>query len=109
MRRHEQGYSPWEWPACQRSQRPDGTFLSDFEREEIRPNLFLAACGVGREGLVSKHRTNRTAESRHRVRVKNPRIPRWRGPLMEGPIELFLPERWSSYPLADNSKPPGWR
>jgi ATP-dependent DNA ligase len=36
--------------------RPDGIFPSDFEQGEIGPDLFLAACRMGLEGLVSKHR-----------------------------------------------------
>jgi bifunctional non-homologous end joining protein LigD len=38
------------------ARRPDGIFLSDFEQGEIGPDLFIAACGMGLEGLVSKHR-----------------------------------------------------
>jgi hypothetical protein len=37
------------------ARRPDGIFLSDFECE-IGPDLFVAACRMGLEGLVSKHR-----------------------------------------------------
>ena len=38
------------------ARRVDGIFLSDFERGEIRPDLFRHACLMGLEGLVSKHR-----------------------------------------------------
>jgi hypothetical protein len=38
------------------ARRPDGIFLSDFEQGVIGPDLFLAACRMGLEGLVSKHR-----------------------------------------------------
>jgi ATP-dependent DNA ligase len=31
---------------------PDGIFLSDFEQGEIGPDLFLAACRMGLEGLA---------------------------------------------------------
>src|SRR5258705_479226 len=33
--------------------RPEGIFVAPFERGEIGPNLFDAACQVGLEGLVS--------------------------------------------------------
>jgi bifunctional non-homologous end joining protein LigD len=36
--------------------RPDGIFVAPFEVGEIGPDLFRAACGMGLEGLVSKHR-----------------------------------------------------
>jgi ATP-dependent DNA ligase len=36
------------------SRRPDGIFVSDFERGEIGPDLFRKACEFGLEGLVSK-------------------------------------------------------
>ena len=35
---------------------PDGIFLSDFEQGEIGPDMFRAACRMGPEGMVSKHR-----------------------------------------------------
>jgi len=38
------------------ARRPDGIFVSDFERGEIGPDLFRKACEFGFEGLVSKHR-----------------------------------------------------
>jgi len=36
------------------ARRPEGIFLSDFERGEIGPDLFRKACEFGLEGLVSK-------------------------------------------------------
>ena len=33
-----------------------GIFVNPFERGEIGPDLFRAACRMGLEGLVSKHR-----------------------------------------------------
>jgi ATP-dependent DNA ligase len=36
--------------------RPDGTFVAPFEQREIGPDLFRAACNLGREGMVSKRR-----------------------------------------------------
>src|SRR4051812_27717328 len=36
------------------ARRPEGIFVSPFERGEIGPDLFQAACRFGLEGLVSK-------------------------------------------------------
>ena len=36
--------------------RPEGIFVNPFERDEIGPDLFRAACRMGLEGLVSKRR-----------------------------------------------------
>jgi ATP-dependent DNA ligase len=43
-----------------------------FERGEIGPDLFRAACRMGLEGLVSKHRdrTYRGGRQKHWVKVK---------------------------------------
>ncbi|MCP3459733.1 DNA ligase [Bradyrhizobium sp. CCGUVB23] len=41
--------------------RPDGITVAPSERGEIGPDQFRAACRVGLEGLVSKHRIGRTA------------------------------------------------
>ena len=38
------------------ARRPEGIFVNPFERGEIGPDLFRAACRMGLEGLVSKHR-----------------------------------------------------
>ncbi|MCP3459396.1 DNA ligase [Bradyrhizobium sp. CCGUVB23] len=38
------------------ARRPDGITVAPFERGEIGPDLFRAACRIGLEGLVSKHR-----------------------------------------------------
>jgi hypothetical protein len=35
---------------------PEGIFVNPFERGEIGPDLFRAACRMGLEGLVSKRR-----------------------------------------------------
>jgi ATP-dependent DNA ligase len=59
--------------------RSDGIFVAPFESGEIGPGLFDAACRMGLEGLVSKHR-----ERRYRprtcdwVKVKNRRHPAFR-------------------------------
>ena len=36
--------------------RSQGIFVAPFEQGEIGPELFGAACRIGLEGLVSKHR-----------------------------------------------------
>jgi ATP-dependent DNA ligase len=38
------------------ARRPEGVFINPFECGEIGPDLFRAACRMGHEGLVSKHR-----------------------------------------------------
>jgi bifunctional non-homologous end joining protein LigD len=59
------------------ARRPDGIFLSDFEQGEIGPDLFWAACRMGLEGLVSKHRDRpyRGGRSKHWIKVKNRKHP----------------------------------
>jgi len=59
------------------ARRPDGIFLSDFEHGEIGPDLFVAACQMGLEGLVSKHRDRpyQAVRSEHWVKVKNRKHP----------------------------------
>jgi ATP-dependent DNA ligase len=61
------------------ARRPDGIFLSDFEQGEIGPDLFVAACRLGLEGLVSKHRDRpyRGGRSKHWIKVKNRTHPAW--------------------------------
>jgi len=36
------------------ARRPDGIFVAPFEQGEIGPDLFVAACDMGLEGMVSK-------------------------------------------------------
>jgi bifunctional non-homologous end joining protein LigD len=57
--------------------RPEGIFVNPFERGEIGPELFLAACRMGLEGLVSKHRERpyQAGRSRHWIKVKNRKHP----------------------------------
>ena len=59
------------------ARRPDGIFLSDFEQGEIGPDLFLAACRIGLEGLVSKHRDRpyRSGRRKYWIKVKNRQHP----------------------------------
>jgi bifunctional non-homologous end joining protein LigD len=59
------------------ARQPEGIFISDFESGEIGPDLFRAACNMGLEGLVSKHRDRgyRAGTSPNWVKVKNPEHP----------------------------------
>jgi bifunctional non-homologous end joining protein LigD len=43
-------------PARPLARRPEGIFISEFERGEIGPDLFRQACKFGLEGLISKHK-----------------------------------------------------
>ncbi|MGY8683377.1 hypothetical protein Q2941_37210 [Bradyrhizobium sp. UFLA05-153] len=59
------------------ARRPEGVFVNPFERGELGPDLFRAACGMGLEGLVSKRR-NRPYEAgrcRYWIKVKNRKHP----------------------------------
>jgi ATP-dependent DNA ligase len=55
------------------ARRPEGIFINPFERGEIGPDLFQAACRLGLEGLVSKRRDRpyRGGRSKDWVKVKN--------------------------------------
>jgi len=55
------------------ARRPEGIFINPFERGEIGPDLFRAACRMGLEGLVSKRRDRpyQAGRSKHWVKVKN--------------------------------------
>jgi ATP-dependent DNA ligase len=55
------------------ARRPEGIFVNPFERGEIGPELFRAACRIGLEGLVSKHRDRpyQAGRSKHWIKVKN--------------------------------------
>src|SRR5579872_5810370 len=57
--------------------RSEGIFLAPFEQGEIGPELFTAACRMGLEGLVSKHRerTYMAGRCKHWIKVKNRRHP----------------------------------
>jgi bifunctional non-homologous end joining protein LigD len=59
------------------ARRPDGIFLSDFERGEIGLDLFRAACRMGLEGMVSKHwdRPYRGGRQKYCIKVKNRKHP----------------------------------
>ena len=53
--------------------RAEGIFVAPFEQGEIGPELFEAACRMGLEGLVSKHRERvyRPGRCEHWLKVKN--------------------------------------
>lgn len=55
------------------ARRPEGVFVNPFERGELGPDLFRAACNMGLEGLVSKRRDqpDQAGRSKHWVKVKN--------------------------------------
>ena len=57
--------------------RPDGIHAATFEQGEIGPDLFNAACKMGLEGLVPKHRERgyRAGRCAHWIKVKNPEHP----------------------------------
>jgi bifunctional non-homologous end joining protein LigD len=58
------------------ARRPDGNFVAPFELGEIGPDLFRAACNMGLEGMVSKHRERAYKGGRcaHWIKVKNPAV-----------------------------------
>jgi bifunctional non-homologous end joining protein LigD len=57
--------------------RSDGIFVAPFEQGKIGPDLFDAACRMGLEGLVSKHRERpyRAGRCDHWQKVKNRKHP----------------------------------
>src|SRR6476660_5927766 len=57
--------------------RAEGIFVAPFEQGEIGPELFEAACRMGLEGLVSKHRERvyRPGRCEHWLKVKNRQHP----------------------------------
>jgi bifunctional non-homologous end joining protein LigD len=59
------------------ARRPEGIFGAPYEQGEIGPDLFNAACRMGLEGLVSKHRDRpyRPGPSPHWIKVKNRNHP----------------------------------
>lgn len=56
---------------------PQGIHAAPFEQGEMGPELFRAACKMGLEGLVSKHRERayRAGRCDHWCKVKNPGHP----------------------------------
>jgi ATP-dependent DNA ligase len=59
------------------ARRPEGIFINPFERGEIGPDLFRAACIMGLEGLVSKRRDRpyEAGRSKFWLKVKNRKHP----------------------------------
>jgi bifunctional non-homologous end joining protein LigD len=59
------------------ARRPEGIFVNPFERGELGPDLFAAACKMGLEGLVSKRRDRpyQAGRSKNWIKVKNRRHP----------------------------------
>jgi hypothetical protein len=57
--------------------RPESIFVNPYESGAIGPALFQAACDMGFEGLVSKHRNRpyQGGRSRHWIKVKNQKHP----------------------------------
>jgi ATP-dependent DNA ligase len=56
-----------------RQQASEGIFVRPFEQGEIGPDLFKAACKMGLEGIVSKHRDRpyQAGRSKYWIKVKN--------------------------------------
>ncbi|WP_441259895.1 ATP-dependent DNA ligase [Bradyrhizobium sp. 521_C7_N1_3] len=61
------------------ARRPDGITVAPFERGEIGPDLYRAACRMGVEGLVSKHRDRpyRRGRQKHWIKVRTGATQRW--------------------------------
>ncbi|UPK35560.1 DNA ligase [Bradyrhizobium sp. 186] len=59
------------------ARRPEGVFVNPFERGELGPDLFGAACKLGLEGLVSKRRDRpyQGGRCRYWIKVKNRKHP----------------------------------
>jgi bifunctional non-homologous end joining protein LigD len=57
--------------------RREGIFVNPFERGEVGPDLFRAACRMGLEGLVSKRRDRpyQAGRSKYWIKVKNRKHP----------------------------------
>jgi bifunctional non-homologous end joining protein LigD len=76
------------------ARRPEGIFVNPFERGEIGPELFRAACDMGLEGLVSKHRDRSYEGGRSKfwVKTKNRNHPAMER-VMETPHRVGHKER----------------
>jgi len=75
--------------------RSQGIFVAPFEAGKIGPDLFDAACRMGLEGLVSKHRERayRIGRCDHWIKVKNRRIPHTAGLWVRPEREVV--DKWS--------------
>jgi bifunctional non-homologous end joining protein LigD len=63
------------------ARRTEGIHAAPYEVGEIGPDLFRAACDMGLEGLVSKHRERAYGQGgrcSHWLKVKNPKHPAYR-------------------------------
>ncbi|WP_349509878.1 hypothetical protein [Bradyrhizobium sp. Gha] len=72
------------------ARRPEGIFVNPFERGEIGPDLFRAACDMGLEGLVSKRRERRSyvaGPCKYWIEAK-----RRQHPTMGGSCKFQIPE-----------------
>ena len=58
------------------ARRPEGIFINPFERGEIGPDLFRAACRMGLEGLMSKRSDRPYQAGRSKHWVKNRSLER---------------------------------
>ncbi|APO52708.1 DNA ligase [Bradyrhizobium diazoefficiens] len=74
------------------ARRPEGVFVNPFERGELGPELFRAACKIGLEGLVSKRRDRpyQAGRSKYWVKVRNRSHPAMGShPAMERVLDAF--------------------
>jgi len=69
------------------ARRPDGITVAPFERGEIGPDLYRAACRIGWEGLASKHRDRPYRGGK----VKTAPIQQCRGSFDRGLLSYFDP------------------
>ena len=83
------------------ARRLEGVFINWFERGEIGPDLFRAACQIGLEGLVSKRRdrTYHGGRCPHWIKVKNrkhPTMRRNRDEMVDRPQKILCRDarRW---------------
>jgi hypothetical protein len=84
------------------SRQVGGIFMADYEQRAIGHDLFHAACRMGLEGIVSKHRGRayRSGRCRHWIKVKNRALPaysrvadlHWAARRLNGSIQA----RWSA-------------
>ena len=89
------------------ARRPEGIFVNPFERGEIGPDLFDAACRLGLEGLVSKRRDRpyRGGRSKDWVKVKNRSSPAMNRPRGCSGEHRFQVKRSSPKTDSTNEKP----
>jgi bifunctional non-homologous end joining protein LigD len=83
--------------------RPDGIFIAPFEVGQIGPDLFRAACRMGLEGMVSKHRERpyQAGRFKHWVKIKNRTHP-----AMYRVMDALA--QWQGL-SGEGESPPAWR